>query len=204
MSTFRNPVGPQPTRVYWRRRLVVLLGIIAAIVLIALIVSPKPDSTTPASAPSSAPAADLEPEPEATDQPEAAGVCDPEEVTVTAIADSNSYAPDETPRLAFSIANVSDVPCTFNVGTTQQVFTVSSGAEQYWSSKDCETDPVDAPLLLEPNVAVTSTPIPWDRTRSAPDTCEGERPAVPSDGATYTLAVAVGEVESEPVSFLLN
>ena len=204
MSTFRNPVGPQPSRVYWRRRLVVLIGIIAAIILIAFIVSPKADSGTPASAPSSAPAADSTPAPAASDEPAVDGECDPTDVAVTAITDSNNYAPDQEPRLAFSIANVSTVPCTFNVGTTQQVFQVSSGAEQYWSSKDCETDPVDAPLLLEPNVAVTSTPIPWDRTRSAADTCDGDRPAVPATGATYSLSVSVGEVESEPVSFILN
>jgi hypothetical protein len=39
-----------------------------------------------------------------------------------------------------------------NAGTTQQEFIVSSGADVYWSSRDCETEPVDAEVLLEPNV----------------------------------------------------
>ncbi|MFL0711298.1 MAG: hypothetical protein ACJLS2_00255 [Microcella pacifica] len=38
MSTLRNPVGPQPPQVYWRRRLVVGLGILAVIIIIILIV----------------------------------------------------------------------------------------------------------------------------------------------------------------------
>ena len=39
MSTIRNPVGPQPPSVYWRRRLVALLALVAVIVVIVLIVS---------------------------------------------------------------------------------------------------------------------------------------------------------------------
>lgn len=38
MSTLRNPVGPQPPSVYWRRRIMVLLGLIAVIVVVVLIV----------------------------------------------------------------------------------------------------------------------------------------------------------------------
>ena len=37
MSTFKHPVGPQPSKVYWRRRLLVGLGILAVIVVIVLI-----------------------------------------------------------------------------------------------------------------------------------------------------------------------
>ena len=28
MSTFKHPVGPQPSSVYWRRRLIVLIGLV--------------------------------------------------------------------------------------------------------------------------------------------------------------------------------
>ncbi len=57
MSTIRNPVGPQPANVYWKRRAFVLLGLIAIIVIIVLIVvggnrgeTPQPNPSTSSSA----------------------------------------------------------------------------------------------------------------------------------------------------------
>ena len=215
MSTFRNPVGPQSSRVYWRRRLLVLIGLLAVIFAIVLVIVQPGTGSANDTNTSSADAADdvadgtaeestaeVEPVPE-PDAIEGAD-CDPANVKVEALTDKGSYAPGELPQLSFSITNTSGTACMFNVGTTQQTFLVSSGADLYWSSKDCETDPVDSPLLLEPNLAVTSAPIPWDRTRSAPETCAGERPAAPGGGATFNLTVSVGPVESvAPKSFLL-
>lgn len=45
-------------------------------------------------------------------------------------------------------------------------------------------------------MALSTTPITWDRTRSSTDTCEGDRSAVTGDGATYRLTVEVNGVES--------
>jgi hypothetical protein len=52
MSSLKHPVGPQPSRVYWRRRLVVGLAALAIVVVILLIVfAPrgKSDATSPVS-----------------------------------------------------------------------------------------------------------------------------------------------------------
>lgn len=225
MSTFRHPVGPQPASTYWRRRILVLLGLIALVVAIALIVI-RPGAGAPATEPdpassesetsdpsaSSDPAASADPaaSPElsaSSDQPAEEAVegaeCDPDALEVAAITDTNNYAEGALPLLSFSITNTSGTACTFNVGTTQQTFEITSGEELYWSSKDCETAPVDAPVLLEPNVAQTSSPITWDRTRSSKTTCDTERPAVPAGGATYYLGVTIGELETSRRSFLL-
>lgn len=208
MSTFRNPVGPEPSSVYWRRRLIVALGLVAVIVVIALLVF-QPRGTTTATVPSAstspeAPGDGAAGEPAPSADPIAGAPCDPASVAVTAITDSNNYATDQQPQLSFSIANTGTVACTFNVGSTQQTFVITSGEEQYWSSKDCETGPVDSELTLEPNVAVTSTPIAWDRTRSSTTTCDVARTAVPAGGATYNLSVTVGAVPASTASFILN
>lgn len=212
MSTFRNPVGPQKPAVYWRRRLIVALGVVAVVVAIALIVF-LPRAATTGTDPSSSASVGTGDEtgddaavedPAPSTEPVAGAPCDPAAVTVTAATDSNSYAADQQPQLSFAITNIGTVSCTFNVGTTQQAFVITSGEEQYWSSKDCETGPVDAELTLEPNVASGSTPIAWDRTRSSPDTCEGARAPVPAGGATYNLAVTVGAVPVSTTSFILN
>lgn len=212
MSTFRNPVGPQSPAVYWRRRLIVALGVVAVIVVIALIVF-LPRATTTVTDPSASASAGTGDEvggdaavddPAPSAEPIAGAPCDPAAVTVAAATDSNSYAADQQPQLSFAITNTSTVSCTFNVGTTQQAFVITSGEEQYWSSKDCETGPVDSELTLEPNVATGSKPIAWDRTRSSTDTCEGARPSVPAGGATYNLSVTVGAVPAATTSFILN
>lgn len=206
MSTFRNPVGPQSSTVYWRRRLAVLAILIAAIVVVVLIVSRLGSGAAePAATPSADPTAVAE-TPAASAAPVVEGApCDPAQVAVTAIADKNSYAAGELPQLSFSITNTGGVSCTFNVGTTRQVFTITSGSDVYWTSTDCLTEPVDSETTLEPNLAITSTPFGWDRTRSSVDTCGTDRPAVPAGGATYNLDIAVGAAPAATAfSFLLN
>jgi len=128
-------------------------------------------------------------------------------VQVEAITDQGSYDPDENPELSLSVTNTGTVACDLNAGTSTQVFTITSGADVYWTSTDCQTDPADAEVTLEPGVAVaTKTPVTWDRTRSSPETCEiTDREAVPGEGASYYLTVSVGGVESaSPTQFLLN
>ena len=188
MSTIRNPVGPQPPGVYWRRRLLLLLGLVAVIAVIALIFARPGSSGTPGSAPSpgASDSADAGPSAAATPAAVEGAPCDPAVVSVVAKIDTNAYAAGQLPQLSFTIAN-------------------TSGAEQYWSSKDCETGPIDSDLLLEPNTPVTSAAIPWDRTRSSTSTCGTERAAVPAGGATFNLRVTVGAApQSALASFILN
>jgi len=84
-------------------------------------------------------------------------------------------------------------------------FTVTSGTEVYWTSTDCQVDAIDAEVSLAPGTPISSSaPIVWDRTRSAPDTCEGPREAVPAGGASYHLTVSVdGFASAETKQFQL-
>ena len=66
-------------------------------------------------------------------------------------------------------------------------------------------DPVDVSAVFEPNVPQSTTPIPWDRTRSATETCQGDRPPVTAGGASYHLTVLVGDIKSATTAqFILN
>jgi hypothetical protein len=73
---------------------------------------------------------------------------------------------------------------------------IASGSEQYWSSKDCQGEPVVAEAVLEPGVPKSTTPFAWDRTRSSATTCDATRPPVAAGGASYHLSVRLGELES--------
>lgn len=207
MSTFRNPVGPQPSKVYWRRRLIVGIGLLAVIlVIILIVVQPGRGDPTPAST-TSPPASEETADGEETDAPAPpageAGSCDPSQVTVTAITDAAEYQPGVTPMLSFSVTNTSGAACTYDVGSDRQVYVITSGEDEIWNSTHCQTEPVPANQSLEPNKPVSSPPIGWDRTRSAPDTCDIERTAAIGEGATYRLTVSVGDSVSEPATFLL-
>ncbi len=197
MSTFRNPVGPQSSKVYWRRRLVVGLGVLAIVFIVVLIVlkpgggSTKPLGKTVATSPTPSAATP------ASSQPTGVAACASANLRLDAITDKAIYAATEQPMISMSITNTGTTPCSINAGSTQQVLEITSGTDVIWVSTDCQTAPVDAVVTLLPGKAKSTTPIPWDRTRSSKTTCASTgRPAVPAGGASYHLTVKLGALTS--------
>jgi hypothetical protein len=212
MSTLKHPVGRQPSKVYWRRRLIVGLGLVAVLVIVFLIIvkpgasSGDPKSTKGSAGSSSAASANATPSGGESGAAATGAACDPKKVRVEAITDAVDYDPGQEPQLSVSITNTGKNACVLNAGTAQQVFTIRSGADVYWTSIDCQTGATDAEVTLKPGKAVSSaTPVPWDRTRSAPDTCESQtRESAPAGGASYHLSVSVAGIDSaSPKQFLL-
>ncbi|KJC65043.1 hypothetical protein SAMN06295879_1311 [Agreia bicolorata] len=206
MSTIKNPVGPEPSKVYWRRRVLVLAGLLAVIAIIVLIIvrpgsssdvgsSAAPPASTTAPATTTPPAAASEPQnvdaaPPADGQTAA---CDPANIKVIPVTDAETYAAGVNPQLSLSVTNTGGTACSINVGTAQQVYTIRSGDEQYWVSTDCQASPTDMPTVIAAGATLASTPFAWDRTRSAADTCAStDRPQVPAGGASYHLDVSIG------------
>jgi len=207
MSTIRNPVGPQPPSVYWRRRLLLVLGLIAVIVVIVLIIV-RPGAGEPSGSPSSTPSTSAMPSGSPTPSFTSAaggGACNPAQVQIAAVTDDTSYDSGVKPMISMTIKNAGTAPCTFDVGTEAQEYIITSGTDRIWSSKDCQTGATSTPQVLQPGVELSTTPFAWDRTRSSTDTCSGSRPAAVAgpDGPTYRLEVKLGSVESEPVAFRL-
>lgn len=210
MSTFKNPVGPQPSGVYWRRRLIVLIGVVAVVVVIVLIVI-RPGSSS--GEPAKAPVTTDTPKPAAastsipTSSASANGQpCKPANVKVEAVTDAASYSAGQLPQLSVALTNTGSNACVIDAGTAQQVFTITSGSEVYWKSTDCQSSKVDAQVLLQPGKTISSqTPITWDRTRSDPSTCQAHRAQVPAGGASYHLQVSVAGITSATTKqFALN
>ncbi|MEX1079821.1 MAG: hypothetical protein WED09_12015 [Homoserinimonas sp.] len=204
MSTFRNPVGPQAPQVYWRRRLMVGLGLLAVVVVVLLIVFRPAGAATDDQEPGTdgAPASTTEP----TDEPvqEEGAACNPENIELKAVTDKSQYASGQQPMISMSIVNNGSVACVADVGTDKQLYEITSGAETYWLSTDCQAEQTPQKVALEPGVAQSTTPITWDRTRSDPSTCENERKAVTAAGASYHLTVSLGDIKSEKTAqFLL-
>lgn len=206
MSTLRNPVGPQPPKVYWRRRLMVLLGALAVVIVIVLIVvrpgGGEEDSATDAATTSSETAADeASADDAAADAQPDDGMCRTQNLTIEAVADKDMYQPGELPQIGMRLTNIGSVPCILDVTPTKQVFEVGSGADAYWLSSDCQAEAEEIMVTLTPNEPQSTTPIAWDRTRSLP--CDSSTQPVPGGDATYYLQVRLGELESAKTAFRL-
>ena len=131
--------------------------------------------------------------------------CTATDVEVVPVTDSAEYLDGAKPEFSFTIANVGSDPCTVNAGTSTQVFTVTSGEDTIWVSTDCQTDPIDGLITLEPDEPISSASFTWDRVWSDSETCDDEnREEVVAEGATYNLSVEVDGISSKDAkSFLL-
>jgi len=234
MSSLRHPVGPEQPSVYWRRRAVVVGVLLLVVVVVVLIVVGRGSAATPgaaasasagasasgrasaSAAPSTAPSAAPSTAPSAAPSASAAAsapaasggagsTCAKDQIELTPVVDKTSYGPTEDPKIAMSITNTGTKSCHMDLGSSQQVLTISSGEEQYWSSKDCQTGGTNQDVTIKAGQTLTTPSIEWDRTRSSTTTCDSSRASVTAGGASYHLQVAVGNLESEgSVQFILE
>lgn len=216
--------------VYRRRRLFVLVAVVlvTAAVLWLLVAQPWRGAASESAPPAVSKTTDASPLPvpstEATDgatptaaptpkptpspsSTAAAGIepCLDRNVTVEAVTDSNTYSADQQPQFTIKLTNTGG-DCTLNVGTSSQVYTVTSGNDTWWRSTDCQSKPSDMIVTLEAGQTVSSAePLVWDRTRSAVSSCKDDsRPRAPGGGASYHLSVSIGGIESAATAqFLL-
>lgn len=135
----------------------------------------------------------------------AGSTCAKDQIQLTPVVDKSTYGPTEDPKIAMSIKNTGSASCHMDLGSSQQVLTISSGEEQYWSSKDCQTGGTNQDVTIKAGQTLTTPAIEWDRTRSSTSTCDSSRPSVTGGGASYHLQVAVGNLESKAsVQFILE
>lgn len=195
---------------YRRRRIVFFGGLIVVILAVAAGVwlaiaqpwtdagaepAPAPTSSAPPATDSPTPTPSETPAPEPTEEETPTAVpCQAGDVAVEAVTDADTYPAGALPQLSISLKNTGATDCTIDVGSTTQVFAVSSGSDTWWRSTDCQEDPSSMVVTLSAGQTVTSaTPVQWDRTRSDVATCDQEnRPRAPGGGASYHVAVSIG------------
>lgn len=200
-------------RVYIRRRIAVLLGLLALIIVVVMIVAGQErvaswfgastDSSAALSDPQPAPASGKESE-ELTPPTEPQD-CSPSDLSVEAVTDSTNYGPDDIPKFSLRVTNHGETACNADLGTATMVFEVHSGAELYWSSTDCQKDSETTLVQVAPGQTLESESLEWSRERSSPETCDIERTPAPADGASYHLTAEIAGVTSEKSrQFLLH
>jgi hypothetical protein len=204
-------MSPNESQIYARRRLLALVAIVAAAALIWL------GSAGIANLVQSLGAEQTEqlPEPEATPENTSSTAepiaCPPGSVLAEAFVGNEdgtkqSFSSSETPLVWYSLTNLGPVPCVFNAGARVTFFTISSGEETIWSSRDCDrTGDSDLSVLLQPNLPFLAEKAPWMKVRSSDTGCGESQRKVVTGGASYHLKVEVnGEISTNRQQFLLN
>ena len=118
----------------------------------------------------------------------------------------NSFAPETNPDIWYEITNNGLVDCKFNVGSRVTFFTITSGEQTYWSSRDCDrSNDTDRYVTLPSNSAEEAAASPWEKSYSSESGCSASaNDLVPTGGATYKIKVEVNGVISEEKRFILN
>jgi len=117
-----------------------------------------------------------------------------------------TFGSADTPHIWFTLTNTNSVDCTFNAGSKVQYFTILSGSEQIWSSKQCDRSALeDSQLLLVAGATISSPPLPWEKVFSSATGCGVDQAPVITGGASYHLRVEVnGELSANKQQFVLN
>lgn len=193
-----------------RRRIGALVVLVLVVWLLISLISAvfgwvghlfNPGGSTPSTSQSASPSAEAS---------GAVAACAPGVVTVNAVIGDgktafSSFAPGVNPKLWFTLTNTGRVACTFNVGSAVQFFTITSGAETIWTSKQCDrSKDTDAIIKLDPSVALKSNPSPWVRVRSSDSGCGANQTQAIAGGASYHVKAEVNGVISNDVQFILN
>jgi hypothetical protein len=165
--------------VYRRRRIAVFGGLLAVIVVVALIIwRPSLGGT---------PSATEEPEEDQlTEEVVPVAECTDSQIELIAETDEVRYAPGAEPQVWLTVRNTGATECELEVGSDVQ-----------------ELAPMT--ITLQPGAERSTAAIGWDRTRSNPETCNDERTQMPGGGASYHLSVKLGPFESEATrQFILD
>ena len=100
-------------------------------------------------------------------------------------------------QIRLVITNISDRPCSRDVGADQQEIRVMQGKQRIWSSDDCDPQHGQHIEVLPSQQPIERFWVAWDGRTSAPE-CRGERKVAPA--GTYTVFARLGDLMSEPVT----
>jgi hypothetical protein len=111
----------------------------------------------------------------------------------------------EPVSLWYEITNTGFVDCIFDVGTYATFFTISSGEQIFYTSRDCDrSQDSKLPTTLKANVGVKSEANQWLKVSSSSEfQCTDGNRNVPRGGAAYDIRVEVSGVISEKKRFYL-
>jgi hypothetical protein len=196
-----RPEGSLPPRVYWVRRAVVLVVLLALVVLLVLgvraLARALGGSDDPGATPTTAPTAGAAAEPpaEQTGTP----TCEPAALRAEMSADATTYPAGALPTFTLRLTNAGERDCLVDAGGAQRQVLITSGSDRIWASTDC--DPGEPLQLLLAAGQADERQVQWDRNRSAEGCAPDQAAALPG---TYQAVLTLAGATAEPVVFGLE
>lgn len=211
-----RPVGRLSPRVYWFRRLLVLVLVGAVLWAGYRWLAPSGDDAAPdggASGPTATPtvtATSASPSVSATSatptasptrtSTPAAPDCRDQDLSVTVSTDAETYPAGVQPEFTLTVTNESEAACTRDLGQRALELRVSSGGARVWSSDDCNPDGPSDPTRLRPGDPFVQS-VSWARQASQPG-CPPDEPT--ADPGQYQVIARNLDLLSEPAVFTLE
>lgn len=163
-----HPIGPEPTSVYWVRRVALVLIVLTLVVALIWIARGVFGGNTAGEAtPTDANTGSAEVDAEiVVAEEEVVVITDPVDcldtaISVEATSDSGAYIVGSKPVLTLTIENTGSVACLRDVGPKANEIEVESGGYHVWSSDDCSNNKKVRVATLKPGDRVQST-ISWN------------------------------------------
>ena len=206
MNTVLRPVGSEPARVYWTRRIMLLVALIVAGTLVWTLVQGS-GSSPEANAAGDTTASDEADDDDAPGQGDeqaatsSAAPCTAANLELEIAAGRTTYPDGGRPSFAVTVTNTGNAGCTVDVGDASRELLITSGSDRIWSSLDCATGEGASRNLLLAAGKSDSHDATWERLRSD-ETCSDSLPE-PRPG-TYKAQVRLNGAESELATFALE
>jgi hypothetical protein len=197
MDGLRHPVGEQPSNVYWKRRVFVLVAIVVvALFLWWAISSLGSGSTSPGATNSPNPSVSPSNSPSVSADPSRA--CTGEDYMVTTSVAAEVSA-SKAASFTVTVSSTSDSPCVIDP-TKDSKLTVRSGNDAWFDSSDCPADFVlfDAQAFVMEPAKTHDLKTSWNYGRDAKG-CVAELQQAKS--GTYKATVTVAGVKAAEATF---
>ncbi len=202
-----HPVGPEAPEVYWRRRIVVGLVLLAVLGLLFKVVfggsAPSdPEAAKPLTSPSVKVTATQSAKPAAstpTKISSVAGTCLDKDVRVSILLNKKSVPTGSGLALVMSVKNISKSACTRDLGSGANEVTVTSGPALVWSTDHCNPSTASDVQTIQPGKK-WSVNLIWDGNLSAKK-CQNLGKAT---AGAYWAHAQNGDVENSAVRFVIN
>lgn len=215
MSSLLRPVGHLPASVYWFRRALVLVVLVALVFVLIRVLGGGSDpknsaASAPEQNPSSGPTSTPTPgdktsepgkktsESPKTTEPPKDVKCTGDDVTIDVLPASRTLAAGNSMNLVIQLSATRD-ECKAAVDPTELSLTITSGKDQIWTTEHCEKVIPRSTLVLAKGKQSPAI-ILWDGRRSRPGCLPGQLQAKPG---TYVVKAVYDGRASAAQAFMI-